>query len=414
MIDKGEKIPAKEKKEIRRRNFSDFKKGLRKGLHNKKSLIPQILIIVLVAGVFIQSGSMISKMNKLLGESETTVHEIYDDSAVIKAYKTGDTSKLNEKDLFVHDKMSEVIKEIIKDDMTNYEKEKAVYDWLFKWTTYNSESLNPIVAGQNETHTPYGVLRSHNAICVGDATTFKLFMDALDIPCVIIHSTESGEHAWDVVQLDGEWYHVDVMFDGGSNGKPGYSYFNVPDTIKDDGSYPWDHNEIPAANGTKYCYMYTNAQRVDTFYDIPKGLKKAINNGKSMATFILKDKNGFNRQIAEYIGNAFSVENGYVGFGDAYSLNGEVVYKYTIESYDNSGSQSIPDDVLSKLEQVIAEANGIDGDSMGNMTSDMGDGMDDGMDNGMDDMSSSSDTQDIDAASDQQMYVEELIAAHCR
>ena len=106
MIDKGEKIPAKEKKEIRRRNFSDFKKGFRKGLHNKKSLIPQILIIVLVAGVFIQSGSMISKMNKLLGESETTVHEIYDDSAVIKAYKTGETSKLNEKYLFVHDQMS--------------------------------------------------------------------------------------------------------------------------------------------------------------------------------------------------------------------------------------------------------------------------------------------------------------------
>lgn len=196
----------------------------------------------------------------------------------------------------------------------------------------------------------------------------------------------------------------------GSNGKPGYSYFNVPDTIKDDGSYPWDHNEIPAANGTKYCYMYTNAQRVDTFYDIPKGLKKAIDNGKSMATFILKEKTGFNRQIAEYIGNAFSVENGYVGFGDAYSLNGEVVYKYTIESYDNSGSQSIPDDVLSKLEQAIAAVNGIDGDPMGDVTSDMGDGMD----GGMDDMSSSSDTQDTNAASDQQMDVEELIAAHNR
>ena len=128
----------------------------------------------------------------------------------------------------------------------------------------------------------------------------------------------------------------------------------------------------------------------------------------------MKEKTGFNRQIAEYIGNAFSVENGYVGFGDAYSLNGEVVYKYTIERYDNSGSQSIPDDVLSKLEQAIAAANGIDGDPMGDVTSDMGDGMDGGMDGGVDDMSFSSDTQDTDAASDRQMDVKELIAAHNR
>ena len=223
MVDRGERIPAKERKEIRKAHRQDFKKAVKalgRGMAARKGTIAQILMIALVAGVLVQNSGMITKMNKLLGESQTAVHEIYDDTAVIKAYKSGDTSGLNEKDLFVHDKMADVIKEIITDDMTDYEKEKAVYEWLYKWTTYNNESLNPIVAGQNETHTPYGVLRSHNAICVGDATTFKLFMDALDIPCVIIHSTESGEHAWDVVQLDGEWYHVDVMFDGGSNGNP--------------------------------------------------------------------------------------------------------------------------------------------------------------------------------------------------
>lgn len=365
MVDRGERIPAKERKEIRKAHRQDFKKAVKalgRGMAARKGTIAQILMIALVAGVLVQNSGMITKMNKLLGESQTAVHEIYDDTAVIKAYKSGDTSGLNEKDLFVHDKMADVIKEIITDDMTDYEKEKAVYEWLYKWTTYNNESLNPIVAGQNETHTPYGVLRSHNAICVGDATTFKLFMDALDIPCVIIHSTESGEHAWDVVQLDGEWYHVDVMFDGGSNGNPSYNYFNVPDTVKDDGSYPWDHSKIPAANGTKYCYMYTNAVTLDDFYGIPKELKQAIDDGKSMATFILKDRKGFNRQIAEYIGNAFAVEDGYVGFSDAYSLNGEVVYKYTIERYGNGGdANSISPEVLAKLEGLIAEANGYGG-----------------------------------------------------
>ena len=132
--------------------------------------------------------------------------------------------------------------------------------------------------------------------------------------------------------------------------------------MKDDGSYPWDHSTIPAANGTKYCYMYTNAVTLDDFYGIPKELKQAIDDGKSMATFLLKDRKGFNRQIAEYIGNAFPVEDGYVGFSEAYSLNGEVVYKYTIERYGNGGgANSISPEVLAKLEGLIAEANGYGG-----------------------------------------------------
>ena len=361
MVDKGEKISFGERKKLVKIHIKDFKTNLRSKARGKGKFAVQLLIVLLIMGVFAQNSGMISKMNKLLGESETAVHEIYDDSAVIKAYKSGDTSKLDEKDLFVHDKMSEIIDEIITEDMTDYEKEKAVYDWQVAWTGYNDQSLNPIVAGANETHTPYGVLRSHSAICVGNATTFKLFMDALNIPCKIIHSTQSGEHAWDVVQLDGEWYHVDVMFDGGTNGQPGYTYFNVPDSVKDNGSYPWDHNEIPAANGTKYCYMLTNAVTLDDMYGIPAELKKAIDDGSTMATFILKDRTGFNRQVADYIASAFQINDGYVGYGDTYSLDGKTVYKFSIERYGNSGgNDEIPQDVLSRLDDAIFEANGND------------------------------------------------------
>ena len=93
---------------------------------------------------------------------------------MIEAYKTGNTDKLNAKDLFVYDKLMEVIGEVITDDMTDYEKEKAIYDWQVKWISYNNDNLNPITDGQSETHTPYGVFRTHNAICVGNTTTFKL------------------------------------------------------------------------------------------------------------------------------------------------------------------------------------------------------------------------------------------------
>ena len=357
MIDKGEKIAFAERKRLAKEHFADFRREMKRKCKGKGGLALQILILVLIVGMFAQSSGMIDKMNKLLGESETTVHEIYDDSAVIEAYKTGNPDKLNAKDRFVYDKMVEVIGEVITDDMTDYEKEKAIYDWQVKWISYNSDNLNPITDGQSETHTPYGVFRTHNAICVGNTTTFKLFMDALGIPCVIIHSTQNGEHAWDVVQLDGEWYHVDVTFDGSYNGVPSYSYFNVPDSIKDDGSWPWDHSEIPAANGTKYCYLYTNAVTVDDFYGIPAALREKIDDGERVAAFILKDNKGFTRDVANYIANGMVVDNGYLYFDNAYALNGQVVYKYTIERDNGDVEDPLSPDVTARLDEILNEVN---------------------------------------------------------
>ena len=357
MIDKGEKISFAERKRMAKAHFADFRRETKARCKGKGGLALQLLIIVLIVGVLAQSSGMIQKMNKLLGESETRVHEIYDDTAVIEAYKTGNTDKLNAKDLFVYDKLTKVIDEVITEDMSDYEKEKAIYDWQVKWISYNSDNLNPIIDGQNETHTPYGVFRTHNAICVGNATTFKLFMDALGIPCKIIHSTQNGEHAWNVTQLDGDWYHVDVTFDGSYNGVPGYSYFNVPDSIKDDGSWPWDRNQIPAANGTKYCYLYTNAVVVDDFYEIPAVLRDKIEEKTRVASFILKNNQGFIRDVANYIANGMMVENGYLYFDDAYSLNGQVVYKFMIEYNDNTVTDSLTPEVTARLDEMLNEAN---------------------------------------------------------
>lgn len=355
MVDKGERIPFRVRKQTAKMHFEDFKKELKRKLHGRSNTVLLVLVLVMITAVLLQSSGMIGKMNKLLGESSGSVHEIYDDSAVIKAYKSGNTEKLNEKELFVYDTMKDVIAELISDDMTDYDKEKAIYDWQVAWTNYSSENLNPITAGSSETHTPYGVLRSHNAICVGNATTFKLFMDALDIPCKIIHSTEYGEHAWDIVQLDGEWYHVDVTFDGTSSSEPKYSYFNVPDSMKDDGSWPWNHNEIPAANGTKYCYIYQNAEPLDDIYAIPAALKAKADSGDGNLFFKLKDSTGFTRNVADYIGNSIPIENGYIYFDSSYAMNGETVYKYYVENYNESDDGAIPDDILQKLNAALQE-----------------------------------------------------------
>ncbi len=355
MIDKGE------------RGGFRGRRGGREGRKSRAGIVMtvlQVAVIAILVFSVVQQNQTGTMLQRLLGEAEGVVHDIYDDTAVVEAYHSGDASKLNEKDQFVLETASGIIDDIIEADMTPYEKEKAVYDWQWAWVHYSDEDLNPIT-GSSDNYTPYGVLTGHDAICVGNATTFRLFMDMLDVPCMIIHSTEQGEHAWDLVQLDDEWYHVDVTFDNG-NYAPSYSYFNVPDSVKDDGSWPWDHEEIPAATGTKYCYMLTNAVECEDMYDIPMVLKEGVEKNETMITVTLKNREGFSRSVADYVANNFGSvlnPNGYMYFSDALSLGGKTVYLFinNVVSEDAKDQQDIYDrfqEILAKMQEEMQAGKG--------------------------------------------------------
>lgn len=362
MLDKGEKRIGFNKECIK--NIGRFC-GKRFGT------LAIIVLIGLVGFQLFQNNKMIDHMEKLLSNNDRSVHEIFDDTKVIAAYKSGTKDGLTDEEAWLFDKLKEVIGKVIKDDMTVFEKEKAIYDWQFKFMHYKEAGLNPInPSDAYDDFTPYGVLHSHNAICVGNATTFKLFMGALDIPCKIVHSTENGEHAWDIVQMeDGEWYHVDLTFDGGEK-EPVYSVFNVPDTVKDDGSWPWDHNEIPAAKGTKFCYMSMIAEEGNNIYDIPKIIKKSLDEKKKLIAFTLKDRKGFSNQVASYIEGFFTIDGGNMYFNNAYAIGDKIVYVYTVSNSESEEETGIPAEILDKLNDALSEV--VDSSEFPILSDDMG------------------------------------------
>lgn len=315
----------------------------------------QILLLVGMVGLFFQNSKLADSLAQYIG-SNTQVHEIWDDTAVVEAYKSGKTDGLSEQDLFVLDTAKKVIKDNIKDGMTDYEKEKAIYDWQVDYVYFNSDNLAPINMGQEVSHLPYGVLKFHQAICVGNATTFKLFMDILGIDCEIIHSTASGEHAWNVVKLDDEWYHADVTFDGGSKGQPGYTYFNVPDSVKDDGTYTWNHDEIPAANGTKYCYISNQAKALKNIYEIPALIKEGMDNKSSKISFTLEDATGYNTANADFINSAFAMGTTSVYTGTVYAIGQKTIYSVSIVNDGGSDTGADNDKIIQKLQEAIDKA----------------------------------------------------------
>lgn len=315
-------------------------------------------------GIYINGNTFEEFAANLLKEFQgeyMEIHEIYDDTAVVEAYKSGDTSNLSEEDLYVLNKATEIIDEIITDDMSDYEKELAVYNWQVKYISYDEEAFSAFPDDiDNYYHKPYGVLKYHTAICVGNATTFKLFMDLLEIDCKIIHSTEEGEHAWNMVCLDDEWYHVDVTFDSGIDGVPVYDYFNVPDSFKENGGYPWDRAEFPEANSLKYTYIVSNAIEFGKIDEVPQLVKDAIDNKQE--SLILKSEEAMyqvetvvdsiserlNENTWIYVSNIIDTDEGCVYIIDIYNDDYETENEYENEYEYDEGTENI-DNIIDEI-----------------------------------------------------------------
>lgn len=185
----------------------------------------------------------------------------YNSSAVLTAWTTGDNSLLSDTDRQILEKAEKVISQEIKDDMTDYEKELAIHDWItehsnFDYGVFGRSSKDGFTDGSD---TPYGVLVDGSAMCHGYSSAFKLFMDMLDIECITVFGEPNGngvEHSWNMVRLDGEWYCVDCAWDDPIGGSPCHTYFNVTsDFLRSRGIHRWDEENVPEAEAVKYAYF---------------------------------------------------------------------------------------------------------------------------------------------------------------
>lgn len=202
-------------------------------------------------------------------------YEIRSTKAISDAYLRGDDSQLGEKDKETLKMAKEILEKITKDCKNDYEKELAVYDWMYENLSDNSGARIVMPSGGADDYTPYGVLSGKNAVCVGYATTFRLFMNMLGLECHVVHN---DYHSWNLVQLDdGQWYHTDIYSDATSGSR--YGNFNMTDEVALRG-HEWDSSCLPEAKGVTYAYSVQNAEKIEDVYDLPKMIQKALEQKK--------------------------------------------------------------------------------------------------------------------------------------
>lgn len=182
--------------------------------------------------------------------------------------------------------VSDVLSSIIKPGFSDFDKIKAVHDYLALHIAYDYDNFK-VNTVPPDSYTAYGALINGIAVCDGYTKAAQLLLNKLDIENHYVVGYGNGElHSWNLVKLDGQYYFMDVTWDDPVPDKPGnvrYNYFLVTSKqlAKD---HSWEKAEWPAATSEKYAYYndfgkmievgdtyyYSNTSDNDTLYRIQK------------------------------------------------------------------------------------------------------------------------------------------------
>lgn len=134
----------------------------------------------------------------------------------------------------VDDFVDTLIEENHLDTMTDYDKIKFVYDYLYNHVSYDLDHYQD--DNYLQQFSAYGALIDGKAVCQGYANAFYYIMNRLGIPTRII-SRDDNKHTWLITKLNGKFYNLDPTWDGDkAPDTDSYLYF-----LKGSNSFRIDH-----------------------------------------------------------------------------------------------------------------------------------------------------------------------------
>ncbi|BAU27907.1 transglutaminase superfamily protein [Aneurinibacillus soli] len=152
-----------------------------------------------------------------------------------------------QQEAYVTAQVKKITASIIKPGMNAHEKVRAIHDYIVSTVAYD-ESLSRYSA--------YDALKSGTTVCNGYAQLANRLLAQAGVENQIISgdaSSGTGEtepHAWNLVKLDGKWYHLDCTWDDPVPDKKGsveYMYYNLSDNqMKAD--HTWKTGKFPRAS----------------------------------------------------------------------------------------------------------------------------------------------------------------------
>lgn len=226
-------------------------------------------------------------------------------------------------------------------DMSDYEKELYLHDYLVKHVSYTDTGYN--------SHTAYGALVEGKAVCEGYARAFQHLLMLVGIPSFVVSGRSFTEdHAWNLVKIDGAYYYVDVTWDDKGD-ESSYAYFNVTtQQLSEDHTFDPVPYELPICTATAANYYTINGGKV-SIGDV-EAIADFLDKGNLFARFYVSDN--IYDFIDWLIGNMSSITA-------ALGITGFYTYDYNASGIHSIDIRIIVDNYthhhrMSKVEAVAA------------------------------------------------------------
>lgn len=218
---------------------------------------------------------------------------IYDRIQIELSYSVENKQDLESKLKKVEEVMNSYIDNL--GQKSDFEKELIIHDSIARDAKYYNE-ITEISKVPEVYHTIYGTFIEKQAVCDGFAKSMQILLDRLDIENIFITGKiNETPHAWNMIKLDNEWYHLDLTSDkfvketDGSTKTVVHTYFNVIDSfiLK---SHFIDNIELnPTATSMDNNYYIKTNSYIDTIQNFDYRIKEIIqsqsnNNSLEFAT----------------------------------------------------------------------------------------------------------------------------------
>ena len=197
---------------------------------------------------------------------------------------------------------------------TDYDKELKIHDWFCENVKYDFQGSNMADPARVVlSHNIVGVFAKHTAQCEGIAKAVKVLLNAVDIKCIVATGNadgngQTGPHAWNVVNIAGEPYQLDVTWDiGASVGHIAYDYFNVTDEIISVSHKSED--KMPKCVALKDNYFEKNGLIFKSKSQLIAYITKALEQGQTELYFRI-DGMLMRMKMSEYAGIAAKIAAG--------------------------------------------------------------------------------------------------------
>lgn len=156
---------------------------------------------------------------------------------------------------FINDEVKRISDKVIKGNMSEFEKVRALHDYIVDNTTYSSDT-------KTSRHSAYTLLKEGKGVCNAYGLAMSKLYDhnGIDNRFVVGDGKSKkkgtwGLHAWNKVKVDGKWYNVDTTwsFPKAEHGlHNAYYYFLVSDKRFNTNHRAHEEDMLPKATDSQY------------------------------------------------------------------------------------------------------------------------------------------------------------------